>query len=90
MKTIFFSGSEVEVLSDMLSTGAFAHVYMTMIKFHSWLAKTKKRQQQSITLQQGLFVLAELTDSYKFLKLDNELYGNSYKPLPECDNSSKM
>jgi hypothetical protein len=70
----------------MLSTGAFAHVDVTMIEFHSRLAKTKKRKQQSNALEQGLFVLAEVTDSFKFLKVDDELYGNSHKPLPECDH----
>ena len=74
----------------MLSTGAIAHVDVTMIEFHSRLAKTKMRRQQSDALQWGMFAVAEVTDSFKFLKVDDERYGNSHEPLPECGGGGKM
>ena len=45
------SGSEVEVVPDLLLTGAFAHIDATMIEWHERLAKLDERKKLSNNLQ---------------------------------------
>ena len=46
-----FSGSEVEVVPDLLLTGAFAHIDATMVEWHERLAKSDDRKRLSNDLQ---------------------------------------
>ena len=48
---ITFSGSEVEVVPDLLLSGAFAHIDATMIEWHERLAKLDDRKKLSNDLQ---------------------------------------
>ena len=44
-------GSEIEVVPDLLLTGAFAHIDFTMIEWHARLAKLEERKTLSNNLQ---------------------------------------
>ena len=44
-------GSEIEVVPDLLLTGAFAHIDFTMIEWHARLAKSEERKTLSNNLQ---------------------------------------
>ena len=44
-------GSEVEVIPDLLLSGAFAHVNAMMIEWHARLAKSSDRKKLSNDLQ---------------------------------------
>ena len=46
-----FSGSEVEVVPDLLLTGAFAHIDTTMVEWHGRLAKSDDRKKLSTDLK---------------------------------------
>ena len=50
-KSIFSIGSEVEVIPDLLLSGAFAHVNAMMIEWHARLAKSPERKKLSNDLQ---------------------------------------
>ena len=45
------SGSEIEVVPDLLLSGAFAHINATMIEWHERLAKGDERKKISRKLQ---------------------------------------
>ena len=44
-------GSEIEVVPDLLLTGAFAHIDFTMIEWHARIAKLEERKTLSNNLQ---------------------------------------
>ena len=49
--TYIFTGSEVEVVPDLLLTGAFAYIDATMVEWHARLAKLADRKKLSNDLQ---------------------------------------
>ena len=51
MKLYISIGSEVEVLPDLLLSGAFAHINVMMIEWHARLAKSADRKRLSNDLQ---------------------------------------
>ena len=51
MKLYISIGSEVEVLPDLLLSGAFAHINVMMIEWHTRLAKSADRKRLSNDLQ---------------------------------------
>ena len=48
---IIVLGSEIEVVTDLLQTGAFAHINGVMIEWHERLAKSYKRKRLSRNIQ---------------------------------------
>ena len=44
-------GSEIEVVPDLLLSGAFAHINATMVEWHERLAKGEERKKISRKLQ---------------------------------------
>ena len=51
MKLYISIGSEVEVLPDLLLSGAFAHIDVMIIEWHPRLAKSADRKKLSNDLQ---------------------------------------
>lgn len=83
-------GSEIDVIPDLLLTGAFAHIDVSMIEFHHLWQKTttdeqRKRRKQSISLQRALKTITAISPLLKNMFMDDEAYGVSeQKPLPRC------
>ena len=48
---VCFLGSEIEVVPDLLLTGAFSYINATMIEWHERLAKLEERKKLSRELQ---------------------------------------
>ncbi len=90
---IDIEGSELEVLTDLIITGALQHINFTFAEFHPHLFSDDKRSQK---LKDIKFITQWLTDTSEELNLlnkinvstiDDESFHTSDFPLPSCKNS---
>ena len=78
-------GSELEVLPDLLWSGAIAHIDTALIEFHTRLSKDQVRKDLSKSLSQ---VLKAMAPKLKYSPADDESYFKADKrPFPECKTS---
>lgn len=77
-------GSEIEVLTDLLLTGAFLHIDNTVIEFHDWLANSEERKAQSITLRDALSAMEKISHKFRLVEVDDESFLNASPELPNC------
>ena len=77
-------GSEIEVLTDLLLTGAFLTIDNTIIEFHDWLVNTEERKAQSKSLREALGAMEKISQKFKLVEVDDESYLNASPELPKC------
>ena len=86
-------GSEIEVISDIIFTGALQHVNILMIEWHQNLEKLKKRKQTHDSLSSAIIALSKYSDlmrnetghfNFKLMGPHDETYGTKIFPLPQC------
>ena len=79
-------GSEIEVMSDLLVSGAMNHIDLIIPEWHPQLASTKERLDQSNILAQALPTLGALTKRFSLISVvdQTESYHTSNFELPKC------
>ena len=85
-------GSELEVLTDMVITGALQYVSLALIEFHPLsYQKNSTRQIGILNLKKSIATLQtisknlNLSSTYHVASFDDEHYYNSSFALPNCD-----
>ena len=56
-------GLEVEVLADLIHSGALQHLDYIYVDFHSWMDKDHKKFRYSIPFISGLFINLSMGDN---------------------------
>ncbi len=70
-------------MPDMLSSGSLDQVSLLMIEWHEQQAGTKERRAANVAIK-------KLVESMNItLTMDDEWYGKSDFPLPNCKSSSQ-
>ena len=84
-------GSELEVLTDMVITGALQYVSLALIEFHPLsYQKNSTRQLGILNLKKSIATLQtisknlNLSSTYHVASFDDEHYYNSSFALPNC------
>ena len=84
-------GSEIDVLPDILFNGGLSVVNGLMIEFHERLEKLPKRKEAHKKLNDILNQLSSVSKNlpssgydFSIVNLDDETYGTSDEPLPQC------
>ena len=77
-------GSEVDIVPDLIVTGALSRVNLSMIEWHARLASSPARKKISDQLQNFVNLLSSLTKAFKIKRLDDESYHLSNFKLPTC------
>ncbi len=73
-------GSEVDVIPDLIRTGAMDKVHLAYIEWHPRWQRTEERRN-------SYWKALEMVKDYKgcLIRMDDESYGQSDFPLPSCD-----
>ncbi len=82
--SLCISGSEIEVLADMLAHGGLFAIDAMMVEWHERLAKDQSRKDESIKLKKKLQVIQNSTQLFHLLNVDDEKHMLSNFPLPNC------
>ena len=80
-------GAEIEVITDLILSGSFQYVDSLHVEFHDWLAGSEKRRNKSETSSVTLNSLARLSNKFVIQEIDNEKFGTTDFPLPQCKTS---
>jgi len=86
-------GSELEVLTDLIITGALQHINFTFAEFHPLSFAAKEPRSQRIKEVQFISKwLTDVTSQYQLLSriqvdaMDDESFYNTNFSLPSCKN----
>jgi len=75
-------GSEVDVLPDLMWSGAISHIDTALIEFHERLSKDQFRKDLSSSLKQ---VMKAMAPKFVYKGADDESYfKGEKKPFPQC------
>jgi len=84
-------GSEIDVLPDILFNGGLSAVNCLMIEFHERLEKLPIRKEAHKKLNDILKQLSSISQNlqgsgydFSIVNIDDETYGTSDEPLPQC------
>jgi len=80
---IYFTGSELEVLPDLLYAGSFQHLDVVMIEYHPKTAETKRKLKLS-NLEKAIKVLRSIKPEINVVKIDDETHTYGNPKLPKC------
>jgi hypothetical protein len=78
------SGSEIDVLPDLLYTGAFQHIDILMIEYHYRGEFTHQQKRKMELLEMVFTYLREILPKINVVVLDDESYSMANPPLPNC------
>lgn len=87
---IDIEGSELEVLTDLVVTGALQHINFTFAEFHPHLFSDLQRSQRLKDIQSIVKWLTEVSGQLNLLSrvqvstMDDESFYKSDFPLPSC------
>ena len=84
LRVFFLSGSEIEVLTDLLLSGSLTKINKTLIEFHDWMAATPERKSHSAALRSSLKAMQKISGRFELLAIDDESYGTSNFEMPKC------
>ena len=84
--TLHFSGSELEVMSDLIVTGAVQYINVSIIELHERLTNDKERKELIQQLQDGIAAVDKISNGgFGLQEVDDETYGGSNFDLPICE-----
>ena len=88
-------GSEVDVIPDMLFTGAFQYINTIMVEWHENLEQLEERKMAQKQLQLIVTILSDYSDTMKYYggkfsfnlrNIDDESYSSSNFDFPTCSH----
>ena len=86
-------GSEIDVIPDIIFTGGLQYVNKLMIEWHGRLEKQEGRKQTHKILHDVTTALSKYSElmhkekghfDFSLIDLDDESYGTTKNPLPQC------
>ncbi|XP_063712116.1 uncharacterized protein LOC134840293 [Symsagittifera roscoffensis] len=86
-------GSEVDVMNDLIFSGALQHINLAAVEWHGRLQQLSERKSVSNRLQQALQLLSSVSEvmrysgrhfAFKVLDLDDESFWGSRFEMPKC------
>ena len=78
-------GAEIEVIPDLILRGSLRYIDSMHVEFHEVLLADRRRLNRSREVRNMLRSLsATISKGFKVRKVNNEKYGRSDFPLPQC------